>query len=291
MRLWSPVSTSLGIMLGCHAKTRRPLVDYEDQGRFEVCPASLCTPIADVGQVITFTINSFTGYGWTEQNGPSLINITPINASTFRQNSNITISLNISEPLGVDTAYANITSGIGVNTILTLYNKTFSDIWNSTFTSTFDIGRYTIRFFANDSAGGRNATEYTIFTINDTTAPNVTALAVTPNLVNRNDIANLTVNVSDDSGLGIVLAQITLSNSSAYNLTLSNSGGMIFNGTILILDGFPEGQYTIRMLANDSLGNRNTSVTASFNASSISLNNTITDGSILAIRRSLIRRK
>ena len=67
---------------------------------------------------------------------------------------------------------------------------------------------------------------------------------------------NISANVTDKSGVDVVLANITFPNNTVQQVTLIPSNGNIFNNTFTILN--LSGQYNITYFANDTLGNTNT---------------------------------
>ena len=94
--------------------------------------------------------------------------------------------------------------------------------------------------------------------------PNVTS--VNPSGVNYAVSASVEINASitDNIGIDTVLANVTLPNNSISQLTLLDSNSdEIYNGTFTITDNI--GSYTIRIIANDTGNNVNSSETANFN--------------------------
>ncbi|MBI4449139.1 hypothetical protein HY641_03880, partial [Candidatus Woesearchaeota archaeon] len=97
---------------------------------------------------------------------------------------------------------------------------------------------------------------------------NVTALNVSPGLINHGQFVNITVNASTATPNLTVLAEIARSNGSRFNVTMSNFSGnenqSTFNFSLTVSGFEPAGGWNITILANDSAGNTNFSVRTNF---------------------------
>jgi len=114
----------------------------------------------------------------------------------------------------------------------------------------------------------------TFFGFNDTLNPNVTALIpvagtafVIPQTI------QIGANVVDDLAVGTVFANVTLPNGTVQRVSLTNTTGNIFNSTFTIPALF--GTYNIRIVANDTYNNMNSSETTTFILVSDTTNPTI----------------
>ncbi|MEK6875025.1 MAG: hypothetical protein AABX52_04730, partial [Nanoarchaeota archaeon] len=189
---------------------------------------------------------------YTDVSAPTIITpiCTPfnllINQSTFC-NATITDNTRITEVI------ANITQPDG-NILNNITNTNTTIIFNLTFTNTSTNGTYTVRWFAKDPSNNtQNST--TTFIVGDTRPPNITLIRpIQADNFTQLANVNITANVSDDLGLSTVTANITRPDSSILTIQLFN--GSPFQGNfITTLDG----NYTLRVIANDTTGNTNIS--------------------------------
>ncbi|HRR54320.1 MAG TPA: NosD domain-containing protein, partial [Candidatus Methanomethylicus sp.] len=111
-------------------------------------------------------------------------------------------------------------------------------------------GHHVIRIFANDTMNNMNSTESVWFTV-DTTPPEVVIISPANTTYTYSGVlAN--VSVADSlSPVASVLAEVD----GLYNLTLVLQGGYYVNDTMLLEDG----HHLLRIFANDSLGNTDSS--------------------------------
>jgi len=116
---------------------------------------------------------------------------------------------------------------------------------------------------SNCGVGGYCTSTNTFFGFNDTLNPNVTALIpVTGTAFVIPQTIQIGANVVDDSFVSAVYANVTLPNGTVQRVSLTNTTGNIFNNTFTIPALF--GTYTVRIVANDSVNNMNSSETTSF---------------------------
>ncbi len=105
--------------------------------------------------------------------------------------------------------------------------------------------------------------DYFTLGFTDTTAPAVTALNITPgSSLNTTASFEIDANITDLIGVSAVIANITLPNGSISQITLTNSGGDNFDNTYAAPGLI--GTYTVRIIANDTTGNINSSETTTF---------------------------
>ncbi|MBI4981476.1 hypothetical protein HZC30_08055 [Candidatus Woesearchaeota archaeon] len=106
-------------------------------------------------------------------------------------------------------------------------------------------------------------------TIIDTTAPSVTGLSATPSAINQTQFTNITATVTDNGVLSTVRINLTAPNSSISTYTLiqgdSNVWSYQYNTTLTTA----KGTYTVRLIANDTSGNINSSQTTTFTVADI----------------------
>jgi len=151
-----------------------------------------------------------------------------------------------------------------------LFNASVNQYSNN-FTSLSD-GAHTFTAYAVDTAANRNQTELRTVTV-DTTSPSVFDLIPTSGSnFNVSDVIEIAANVTDLlSNVSVVLANITLPNSTVNQLTLSNALGDKFNNTFTIPTLI--GQYNITFIANDTSNNINASETTFFVGQDVTLPN------------------
>ncbi len=180
-------------------------------------------------------------------NSPAAANIS-VSSVTF----NVTTNEN--------TQYCNYTLNSGT-TNYTMNNNGMRD-FNATNVSIAD-GNYTVKFYCWDFAGNLNNSASRFFVL-DTVDPAL-ALVSPRNITYHNFTAlNLNYTVSDSlSGVGSVW--YSLLNSSSANLTanITITANITFNVS--------QGGFILRLYANDTAGNLNSSVSVSFN-----VNNSVT---------------
>jgi len=187
----------------------------------------------------------------------------PVNLTAFNRTINRTlVSSNFSVFDAVSLNYTNTTIYNAASVIVNTTTTTTPVAANTSLTVSSD-GNYTINATAYDTAGNQNS-----FTINitvDTTAPVVTYAG---GLYYATSPANITLNAT--------ILEATSSVSSVY-FNVSNSSGTQFNystpatksgntWSFVILNtnttSYPDGAYTIRVIANDTMNNVNNLVTS-----------------------------
>ena len=198
-------------------------------------------------------------------------NVTALNPSGLNFNANAVIDINatIFDNIKMDVVLANITLPNSTIRQITLTNRSGNSThYNSSFSVTDRQGTYTIRIIANDTSVHQNinSSQTATFTVGDAIAPNVTnvtpASPLTPISFSLNAVVNITANVSDETGLSAVLANVTLPNGTISQVTLGNSTRNHFNITFSVTGTV--GTYTVRIIANDTASNLNSTETITF---------------------------
>jgi len=127
---------------------------------------------------------------------PNVTDLRPVASTTFNISDIIEIAANVTDNVGVDIVFANVTFPNGTTQQVILSNVVGSK-YNNSFTVPLLVGQYNITFEANDTNGNLNATEITFFvgggaiiignvilnatSVNNLTTDNLTvALAVVP---------------------------------------------------------------------------------------------------------------
>lgn len=202
---------------------------------------------------------------------PKVINLTPFVNQKFNQTQTINITANITDIGGLDKAFANTTLP-NTNTQQTEMTRN-GDIFSAVLTNTLIIGQYNITYIANDTAKNMNRTVTTFFNISDVTPPAVTILQPTNDEAGHFISENVTIkiNATDPyiNNTDKVLANITLPNATVIPITLTNTLDGFYNTTFNQTTTL--GTYTLRVFANDTSNNINSSVTRTF----VILNNSL----------------
>ncbi|HLC19388.1 MAG TPA: Ig-like domain-containing protein [Candidatus Nanoarchaeia archaeon] len=195
---------------------------------------------------------------------PNVTNITTRGTSQFEQNAIVNITANVTDEIAVSVVTANITAPNGSIFQLTLRNDTnITKKFNASFYDTATIGTYTIRIFANDSSNNINNTQTSTFVVGDIVFPLVTnVLPASGSNFSDYDIVNISANVSDDRLVSVVQVNITLPNGTVRQYTLGNMSAQRYNITFDVTNLV--GVYTVRIIANDTTNNVNSSETTSF---------------------------
>ncbi len=207
-----------------------------------------------------------TTFGIGDYVAPNATDVTPLNNATFEFQARFEIAVNVTDGSNISIVLANVTLPNGSIRQLTLLNQTALNATskhNTTFNVTDLHGAYHLRIIANDTKNNVNSSQFTTFIVGDVLVPNVTN--VTPLAgtdFELNSLINITVNVSDNANVSRVVANVTLPNGSISQLTLLNSTRVHYNATFSVTS--LEGTYTIRIVANDSANNVNSSVNTTF---------------------------
>ncbi len=169
------------------------------------------------------------------------------NATQYRNNQSLIFNISVTSPLAT---LNNCSINVGGNSNQTL---AVSNGWcNGTYALTgISDGNKTINAYANDSVGNIGFNNSYVVWI-DSTAPEIT-LPVYTNATQKKSSNNLTLNISvSDAGVGVSLCRVYVSGQSS-NQTIAYSNGWC--NTTLNLTGSSQGNSTIYVYANDTLGN------------------------------------
>ncbi|MFC1754904.1 NEW3 domain-containing protein [Thermoproteota archaeon] len=185
------------------------------------------------------------------------------------QGQSTNITANITDNLGFGTVYAEVYFPNGTAINYTMENAV-GDIWNYTFytDSTYPGGLYNVRIIAIDSADNVNATETTSFTVNDITNPVVKDInPPEAEPFNQTAVINITANVTDETNVSTVLANITWDATSQLLVMQDLDGDGQYNATFT--DTIMIGTYNITIIANDTSNNVNDTETSYFIVSDV----------------------
>ena len=92
-------NTAIITLRGITFTNPQPVVDYDDDGGFDVCDATICTEFSFSNEVFVFNVSQFTSYAASEVGGQANLSILPseifFNDSHPRELDNITINATI----------------------------------------------------------------------------------------------------------------------------------------------------------------------------------------------------
>ena len=200
---------------------------------------------------------------------PNVTNVTPIAGTNFPLNAGVNITANVTDNVNISTVFVNITLPNGSISQIQLFNRSMFT-YNGTFSVTENRGTYSVRIIANDTSNNINNSETTTFSIGDIFPPNVTDITpVSGSNFSQNSIINITVNVSDGSVVSVVLANITLPNGTISQVQLLNRSLYQYNASFTITS--IQGTYTVKIIANDTLNNINSSENTTFSLGDIAV--------------------
>jgi hypothetical protein len=164
----------------------------------------------------------------------------------------VIITVDVIDDVAVDEVWINITFPDSSNINVTM-NKGALDQWFLDMPY-IDLGLYSYTVWANDTSDNWNSTTPQTFTIQDTQGPEISNVIATPNPQKDGDFVNISVDVTDDIGVGEVWVNITYPNGTSINVSMQKGLGSnwFYNTT------YPDlGTHSYTIWANDSIGNWN----------------------------------
>lgn len=201
---------------------------------------------------------------------PNVTSLIPTLNTVFNNSTTIEIAATVLDnQTSVSVVLANITLlSNGSTYTLTLTNSTGA---NAKFNSSYHIpnatGVYNVTFFANDTGNNINNTERTNFTVQDISAPSVTALRpVNGSLARVGETVEIAANVTNSVAVDTVLINLTFPNSSVSQFKLESAIGSKYNLSFIIPGN--SGLYTIVFIANDTNNNINSTERTNFSTDS-----------------------
>jgi len=200
----------------------------------------------------------------SDTNYPKVTALLPSADSSFNVSNIIEISTNVSDAIGIDSVYANVSYPNGSLTNLVLTNGIgYDNKFNASFTAPALIGSYNVSFFANNTNGNVNNTEKTNFTVSDVVNPSVSeVLPGSGSVFNSSSIIEIAANVTDDISIDKIFANVTWPNGTISRLELTSQENNKFNTSFVIPNVL--GIYNITFIANDTSGNINSTQTTNF---------------------------
>jgi len=190
------------------------------------------------------------------------LNLNKIEASLILSSTAVIFNFTATDAMSIP-----ISCSIYLDNIL---NQTNQSVSNDTLTN-FNIpsiseGNHNWSITCIDAVGNSNSSIIRNFTI-DITAPRITAIIYSPNLTDPLDpssilIFNVTISESVVNVSSVILQYYN--GTSWSNSTMTNNSAANYNTTITLSS--TETNYTFNILANDSLGNSNSSANQSFSS-------------------------
>ncbi|MBN1175378.1 hypothetical protein JXA48_01920, partial [Candidatus Woesearchaeota archaeon] len=175
---------------------------------------------------------------------PNVTVLLPINGTIINELDNITLELNVTDNVAVDTVLANVSWHNGLEFEIVILSN-IGDIYNFTFSNTSFIGLYNITFIANDTTGNINNTQMAYFIVRDSTPPVINNYNASPNSTEYENNITIFANVTDNVNVSGVWVEIE-----GLNHTMTNVGDIYsyeFNTT-----DYNAGNYTYFIYANDT---------------------------------------
>jgi large repetitive protein len=210
-------------------------------------------------EYVDFTVDK-TAPNVTIVNSLITANDKNFSVSSFNQTFNVSIKdLLMNSILGVMFSFDNA-SGTSFNATPT---EEFPDAPNSTWSLSYNVsslaeGVHTVTIFANDTLGNQNATQTIQFTV-DNTAPTVSWVNNNNSNYSKTDF-NQTFNISINELNFVQSVKFSVDNGSgtAFNITATNVSG--YWSASYNVSTLAEGNITLTVIANDSVGNINNSI-------------------------------
>ena len=197
---------------------------------------------------------------------PNVVDLVPVSNSSYNVSDTIEIGANVSDAIGVDSVYVNIT--LPNSTVIQKVLSNISNWYNTSYTIANLTGQYNVTFIANDSSGNVNLTSTTFFVGVDPINPKVFAILPAPGtVITAPEMVEIAANITDNVLVDSVYVNVTYPapNNSVVTLALINVSdryNVSFNATI-------DGGYSVVFFANDSSGNVNSSETTYFGSTVI----------------------
>ncbi len=171
----------------------------------------------------------------------------------------VNISVDVTDDVGVDTVWVNITSPDGSWNNVSMTKGAFDNwFFNTNYPA---LGGYSYAVWANDTSGNWNGTGPGGFTIQDTDGPVLSNLDDLPDPQENGGFVNISVDVIDDIGVDEVRVNITYSNGTWVNASMNKGAGdgWFFNTS------YPDlGLHSYTVWANDTSNNWNSTGPATF---------------------------
>ncbi len=210
-----------------------------------------------------------TNFTLVDQAAPTVTRDSPEEDSVHNISGAVVLAANVSDSIAVDTVLVNVSYPNGTLEQYTLELDS-GDRYNVTFTAPVLLGNFNVTYIANDSSGNSNSSVLGNFTITDPFAPNVTGLLPeNDSSYTSGDIVEISANLSDQTFIDTVLANVSLPNGSISTLTLSNgtNHSLQFNASFTTDQ---VGVHNVTFIANDTSGMENDTERTNFTVTAAS---------------------
>ena len=188
-----------------------------------------------------------------------------VNGSSFSTSEIISINATVVDNIAVGSVLANITLPNSTIEQIVLTDENGDDNYNLSYSQTGSLGLYTVTIIANDTSTHKNinSSETTTFSVVDSNNPAVSNFSPSINTVfNISNTTEVTVNVTDDSAVDVVIANLSYPNGTINELVLGSTSGDKYNTSFIL--PYLIGNYNITFFANDTGNNVNNSETSNF---------------------------
>ncbi|MBI1969966.1 hypothetical protein HYS48_04695, partial [Candidatus Woesearchaeota archaeon] len=187
---------------------------------------------------------------------PNVTNMQPANGTTLRHSMDTNISINVTvlDNIGISIVYANVTFPNGTfSNFNSMTDPNADNVYNFTITDVSQLGKYIVRFFANDTSNNINDTESIFFYVNDSNPPyfvEETEFPADPATYAPGQFYQFNVTCKDNTQCD----KVQLNFSGKRNDSTNISNIYVVNMTDLAA-----GNYSYNWTGNDTSNNRNTS--------------------------------
>ncbi|MDA3836399.1 MAG: ice-binding family protein [Nanoarchaeota archaeon] len=199
---------------------------------------------------ISVTVNDTTAPYWIDFVDPTPANNTNLSQSYIEANISVNDSFSNISTIRI---YLYNTTGLVNNTNVSAVGGLNATGFVNFSSVTLPDGIYYLNATANDTAGNENLTGPTRTITLDTTGPVITLFNYT-NATLKSNYSTLALNVSVVDTISNVSACVINVNDKTNQTVAYNSTGWC-NATAISLTGLADGNYTINVYANDTLGN------------------------------------
>jgi parallel beta-helix repeat protein len=219
---------------------------------YAACLDNASNVLMDINGSYVFATYNFT----YDTVPPSVIITSPINGTNYTLSSTIPIYVNATDPLGVSSVVANVSTNIGSELVTLIYNST-SGLWETGYTNTYYVTTYTISIIATDNAGNINNDQSAWVNVIDSTPPTVVLVSpqngFTNSSVSSTDVT-FTCNATDNYDTHNISLYITNADNQSFALNSTAAVSGVYTHANFTLN-LSDGAYTWNCLAYDSSGN------------------------------------
>ncbi|PIN74135.1 hypothetical protein COV20_00795 [Candidatus Woesearchaeota archaeon CG10_big_fil_rev_8_21_14_0_10_45_16] len=194
----------------------------------------------------------FTNFTTNDGTRPKTSVLIPPPGSTFAQNTNVSITVNVTDNIAVSTVVINVTLPNGTRRQSTLTDADADGLYYFNFTETPDTGSYNIRVIANDTNDNINRTTTRIFNVQDNNNPIVNLISPADEAVVTALPVTFRCNATDNTALSNITLYLNVTGVFAANQTIAVNGTNNQTNFSVSLD---DGNYIWNCLALDEGGN------------------------------------